>query len=362
MWKDRIIKCLYGLTIRLLIGVGAALQPASSATFLKPDEQVVLYPTLGWRVKDGWQVEIHGRVFESGKSPVLQHALGIDEKELSPDERDIFISRARLFFDDSERGKQISVAVRDQTYELQQSQANGHFDGRIRIAGSTVGLPDGDSHTMTFGVIHSNALVRPAPGEIHLLDSIGLSVISDIDDTIKITDVRNRAEMARNTLCRPFRPAPGMAGLYQSWSTNAGAQFHYVSASPWQLYQPLSEFIGSNGFPAGTFHMKYFRFKDGSFWDLFKSPERYKPGVIEPMLKRFSERRFILVGDSGEKDPEIYGAIARRHEKQILKICIRDVTCEPEVPRYRDAFKGLPRDLWTVFKDPAELSPLKLNH
>jgi len=366
-WKNRPHSAFLGLACPpLLVGAAsfflAALQPASCATILKPDEQVILYPTFGWRVKDGWQVEIHGRVFESGKSPVMQNALGIDEEELSPDERDIFISRARLFFDDSERGKQINVAFRDQSYKLPRSQANGHFDGSIRIAESAVGLPGGDSHSITCGVIHSNALVRPAPGEIYLLNSTGLSVISDIDDTIKITNVRNSSEMARNTLCRPFRPAPGMAGLYQSWKTNSGAKFHYVSASPWQLYQPLSEFIRSNGFPAGTFHMKYFRFKDGSFWRLFKSPEHYKPGVIEPILKRFPQRRFVLVGDSGEKDPEIYGDIARKNKNQVIKICIRDVTGEPaEAGRYIDkAFKELPRHLWVVFKDPAELAALNL--
>lgn len=172
--------------------------------------------------------------------------------------------------------------------------------------------------------------------------------------------MRNRHELIRNTFSRPFKPAPGMAALYASWATNAGAQFHYVSAGPWQLYPPLSEFILSEGFPAGIFHMKYFRVKDETFWDLFKSPERYKPGVIEPMLKRFPERRFILVGDSGEKDPEIYGGIARRHKKQIAKICIRDVTDDLEA-RYLDAFEGLPRELWTIFKDPAELAQLKLN-
>jgi hypothetical protein len=183
-WKNRPHSASLGLACPpLLVGAAsfflAALQPASSTAFLKPDEQVVLYPTFGWRVENGWRVEIHGRVFESGKSPVMQHALGINEAELSPDERDIFVSRARLFFDDSERGKQINVAFRDQSYKLPRSQANGHFDGSIRIAESAVGLPGGDSHSITFSVIHSNALVRPGPGESYLLNSSGLSVISN---------------------------------------------------------------------------------------------------------------------------------------------------------------------------------------
>jgi phosphatidate phosphatase APP1 len=135
-----------------------------------------------------------------------------------------------------------------------------------------------------------------------------------------------------------------------------GAQFHYVSASPWQLYQPLSEFVRRNGFPAGTFHLKYFRVMDGTVLNLFQSPEAYKPGVIEPLLERFPQRRFVLVGDSGERDPEIYGALARKFPRQIVRILIRDVTGEAaDAPRYRKAFDGLPLAQWRIFKEPEEI-------
>lgn len=349
-----------GIGSALGILLFAAVQFTSSAAFLSRDEQVVFYPTFGWRDKDGWQVDVHGRVFERGRSVILPYILGINEEGLTASERAIFLSRARLFFEDSERRKEVQVAFGDRRHTLSRSKPNGHFDGRIRIPESTVSFLAGTNPSMTFALIHSNALTLSPPGEVHLLEPTGLSVISDIDDTIKISNVRDRLELTRNTFCRPFSPAPGMAGLYQSWVTKLGAQFHYVSASPWQLYQPLSQFIRSNGFPAGTFHMKYFRVKDESFWDLFESPEDYKPGVIKPILKRFPDRQFVLVGDSGEKDPEIYGDIARQYRKQVVKIYIRDVTNEPEAPRYRDAFKELPRHLWTVFKDPSELIALEL--
>ena len=147
-----------------------------------------------------------------------------------------------------------------------------------------------------------------------------------------------------------------MAAVYQRWATE-GAQFHYVTASPWQLYLPLAEFIRSNGFPAGTFHMKSFRAKDSTFLSLTKSPERYKPPVIEELFRQFPNRRFVLVGDSGEKDPEIYGALARKHSKQVVQILIRDVTDEPQAaPRYRKAFRELPEGLWQIFQKPDGLN------
>jgi len=135
-----------------------------------------------------------------------------------------------------------------------------------------------------------------------------------------------------------------------------GAAFHYVSGSPWQLYEPLAEFIRTNGYPAGTFHLKEFRWKDQSFRNLFASPEAYKTGVIGPLLKRCPQRRFVLVGDSGERDPEIYGQLARDHPGRIVRIFIREVGDQAsDAPRYQAAFRGLPPGTFRVFRDPREI-------
>ena len=183
-----------------------------------------------------------------------------------------------------------------------------------------------------------------------------MSVISDIDDTIKVSEVLDKSALLKNTFCRSFKPVEGMAGVYRSWERSRLARFHYVTASPWQLYVPLSDFTCSNGFPAGTWHMKEFRVKDRSALELFASPERYKPGVIESLLRKFPKRQFVLVGDSGEKDPEIYGELARKYPAQIQRIFIRDVTGEGVgSPRYEKVFARLPRDLWQVFKQPREI-------
>jgi len=150
-----------------------------------------------------------------------------------------------------------------------------------------------------------------------------------------------------------------MANLYQEWAQKSRAQFCYVSASPWQLYSPLADFINSNGFPAGVFYLKSFRWKDESFFNLFESPEKYKPGVIEPLMKRFPNRQFILVGDSGERDPEIYGALARNHPEQVAKILIRDVTEEGAgAKRFQEAFHHLQPTLWAIFREPAEIKDI----
>ena len=89
---------------------------------------------------------------------------------------------------------------------------------------------------------------------------------------------------------------------------------------------------------------------------MFADPVKYKLSVIEPLLKQFPRRKFILIGDSGERDPEIYGELARKYPNQIERIYIHDVTGEPAIaPRYADALREVPRVKWQSFLQPGEI-------
>ncbi len=105
--------------------------------------------------------------------------------------------------------------------------------------------------------------------------------------------------------------------------------------------------------------MKDFRLTDSSVLNLFGSQEEYKPKVIEAVLAGLPGRRFVLIGDSGEQDPEIYGRIARAHADQVVAVYIRDVTGEtPQSGRFAKAFEGIAPGRWRVFKQAQELEPL----
>jgi phosphatidate phosphatase APP1 len=158
--------------------------------------------------------------------------------------------------------------------------------------------------------------------------------------------------LLRNSFLREFKAVDGMAKMYQQLASR-GATFHYVSASPWQLYPPLSEFMAKDSFPAGSFHMKYFRLKDRSALQMLASQNKYKPAVIEKILADFPKRRFILVGDSGEQDPEIYGELARKFPRQVAKILVRDVQdLSSYDERFKKAFDEVPQDRWKVATTP----------
>ena len=350
---------LRGVICGLLLCPGFSV--TAEPTELKRDEQIVFFPSQGRRVGGGtaWQLEVRGCVYEPESHRLtlaaLREALELKHVEMTAAEEANFKERARLFLADNERGHRVVVRIGSREFDLGKTAPNGHFDDTVRLTETELSFDRSkiDRDAVTVTAVLAAKDTRSFTGQVLLLDDHGLSVISDIDDTIKITEMRDRHAMLRNTFLRQFQPVPGMAEFYQTLARSNRAQFHYVSASPWQLYLPLAEFTRSNGFPAGTFHLKTFRLKDRTFLGLFSDPGKYKVGVIEPLLKSFPKRRFILIGDSGERDPEAYGELARRHPQQIAHVFIRDVTGEPaDVQRYITTFAGLPRGLWTVFREP----------
>lgn len=103
--------------------------------------------------------------------------------------------------------------------------------------------------------------------------------------------------------------------------------------------------------------MKHLRVMDPeTIRALFAPQTEYKLSAIEPLLQRWPLRPVILVGDSGEQDPEIYGILARRHPQRIARIFIRNVSGENrEAERFREAFKDVDPAKWQLFEKAEEL-------
>jgi uncharacterized protein DUF2183 len=344
--------------------LSVAFMVAQVESPIKRDEVVTFIPTYGHLEKDGSAVlPIHGWIYEPEVDGFLRRqTLELFRKSmgLSPEEAatGIFKERAAFFLVDNERRKKVPVQVGEQVVVMEESGANGHFKGEVRLAADQVKKLQAAGGWVPYRAVVPDGDARQFAGRVQVLAETGFSVITDIDDTIKISEVRKKTALLANTFIREFQAVPGMPAAFQKWQAK-GATFHYVSASPWQLYVPLVQFQEKNGFPAGTWHLKDFRWKDSSFWNLLASPEKTKNTAIEPLLQAFPRRKFICVGDSGEKDPEIYAELARKHPDQIVRILIRSVTDEDATAeRYRKAFAGLPRECWQVFKEPKEIGTI----
>jgi hypothetical protein len=345
----------------LLFLVGG-LPAACHADEVKPDEAVVFFPTCGQfdPREQAWIVPVHGWLLKPQENSLggrfalgaLRRALDLEPTQ---EEEPVFSRRGGLFVVDNVEERELSVRLGNNFILLEASRENGHVFGTIRIP-LAMAADVSRNGWLSYRADTADGDPREMVGTAMLLPPDGVSVISDIDDTIKITQVAQRGEMLANTFLRAMQPVPGMVQLYRRWGTE-GAVFHYVTASPWQLYAPLEEFRASAGFPAGTFDMALFRWKDRTVFNLFADPDKLKQAAIESLLTRFPGRRFICVGDSGQHDPELYAAMAREHPRQVIGIYIRNVTHEtPDNDRFRRVFAGLPPNVWRLFNDPAELS------
>lgn len=332
------------------------------ASPVKSDEEIVFFPVNAWQTEQGlWQAEVHGWIFEPETGSLwrnaflagLDEALGDEGETEDEAERNPWLyQRLRYFLADNERNKRVRIRLGNEVHELPASGANGHFRDVVQISFDPAEAAE--AGWLGLEAVLSESDQRSFGGRVHLIAPEGWSVISDIDDTVKISQVRDKASLLRNTFLRPFQAIPGMPGLFRKWAA-AGADFHYVSSSPWQLYPPLADFFEQAGLPAGSVHLKTVRFMDQSLFALFEDPMQYKIGQIETILARYPRRCFILVGDSGERDPEIYAEMGRRYPAQVRRILIRAVAEDVgDLARWRAAFRGLPEGFATVFKHPAE--------
>ncbi len=332
---------------------------------ISADEEVVFYPTHGSydSRKGTWTIPIHGVIYEpevdSWRRSAFLKSLRETFDFVADDPRSLLLDRRlRMFLVDNERGQDIRVRIGNRVYRAGRSEANGHFQTALTLAADDLvrlvekGVAD---DWLPFEAVMRLADERRFDGRVQLVGPKGLSIISDIDDTIKHSQVRDRRELVANTFLHPYVAVSGMPELYRRCA-DLGIVFHYISASPWQLYLPLAEFLEAEQYPKGSFHLKHFRVQDDSWVGLFQSQETHKLAAIEPILTTYPQRRFILVGDSGEQDPEIYAAVARKYGKQIAAIFIRNITNETiGNPRFTALKEGLGAVRFKLFIEPQAL-------
>jgi len=343
---------MLGLVVATVLGIVTSTTVAEPVTKLKGDETLVFYPAfLVWDdAKARWAGEIHGNIHEPADGTTAElrldalNALLEVSGSLSPEEERHLRDRAREFLVDHERGKTIVVRVGSQLFHSTSSRPNGDFS--IEVALDDVKIGDAP----VFEAVIREDDPRRFGGMLRVIAPEGISVISDIDDTVKDSNVTDRSELLANTFLRPYRAIEGMAERYEAWN-GQGVAIHFLTGSPWQLYRALWSFLEDCGFPGVEIQMRELRVTGSSGIQYFRSPEGYKTERLREMLARFPERKFILVGDSGEKDPVVYAAIAQEFPDQVQGIFIRAVS-EEHADRefYRDVFTGLDDAEWLIFR------------
>jgi phosphatidate phosphatase APP1 len=160
------------------------------------------------------------------------------------------------------------------------------------------------------------------------------AVVSDIDDTVVATNVTSKVKMALTVLlsnAHTRMPFAGLSAFYRALrdgiTGNEDNPFFYVSNGPWNLYALVLEFLRLNDIPLGPLFLRDF----GD--ELLFAPSAdgaHKLACIDRLVETYPELPFILIGDSGERDPEIYGEIVTRHPERIRVIYIRSIDRSPK--------------------------------
>lgn len=161
-------------------------------------------------------------------------------------------------------------------------------------------------------------------------DEPGVAVVSDIDDTLLDSQVTDKAKMAANAIVRSTWELRTFPEAEKKLSAAAKQEpVFYLSGSPWGFHDRIGSFLARQGFPKGVLILK--RFSSEPLLDqmAFKYPH------LKEILDSLPKRRFLLFGDSGEKDPEIYARLRQEMPGRVERIFIHHITQEPaDSPRF----------------------------
>ena len=157
-----------------------------------------------------------------------------------------------------------------------------------------------------------------------------LGIISDIDDTVLQTNVTNLIRMLKVVFLHNARtrlPFEGVAAFYQALCTGEDEYMRplfFVSSSPWNIYDLLVDFCRHRLIPQASFFLRDMGISRESFFA--SSHHSHKSRHLDLIFDTYPEMKFILLGDSGQHDPEIFLDAVKRHPGRIHTIYIRDVS------------------------------------
>lgn len=188
--------------------------------------------------------------------------------------------------------------------------------------------------------------VNEAVGEVQVPTAPRFGVISDVDDTFMISHSTHTGRKLRLMLLKNAHTRVAFSGapsFYHALHRQEGtpSPFFYVSSSEWNLYDLLDDFCRVHHIPKGTFLL---RDPDEAFWQFWRSKHvnhDHKFLKIRAIMETYAHLPFILIGDSGQRDAEIYAQICREMPSRVLAVYIRNVSGKERAARIREMAEEL---------------------
>ncbi|MFI1994314.1 App1 family protein [Actinoplanes sp. NPDC020271] len=199
----------------------------------------------------------------------------------------------------------------------------------------------------------------PVDAPIRVIDpAVKFGLISDIDDTVMVTALPRPLLAAWNTfvLDEHARMAvPGMAVLYERLiNANPGTPVIYLSTGAWNVAPTLTRFLSRHLYPAGPILLTDWG-PTPDRW--FRSGQEHKRNSLRRLAEEFPDVKWLLVGDDGQHDPEIYSGFAREHPENVAAVAIRRLSptqavLAGAVPGPTEAAEAVPSGGKTWFAAP----------
>ncbi|WP_164874474.1 App1 family protein [Rathayibacter festucae] len=227
--------------------------------------------------------------------------------------------------------------------EFAGASATGTSDG-AGIVDARFAVPDGLEPGPAEALLHV-AGRAPVPVTVHVVTSEpARGVVCDVDDTVWVTGISHPARAAWRTFSTTSatrRSVPGMAELLQeAIAGQDGTAVVYVSNGPWNLAGVVSRFLARRGFPAGPVLMTDWGTSPRRW---FRDGEEHKRDCLARLREDLPHLSWVLVGDDGEHDPQLYSDFARRHPDAVTAIALRRVApAHPGAAPDVDEVAGVP--------------------
>lgn len=284
----------------------------------------------------GWQQPRHiaaYRAFADAQGIELFGRLLAERPQGGPGERDGWwdnlLNAYRRFESDEVPGVALTARFRDASAEVA-TDHEGYYTARLQPT-----TPPADTlwdHACV--ALADGTLLTPQP-VMQVLPSACVGIISDIDDTVlqsSITDWKTAAQLTFLHNARTRKPLLGVARLYQALQAGADGKgrnpLFYVSSSPWNLYDLIEDFLELNPIPFGPIFLRDLATDTGKF--IKTKGHGHKLDRARALIRRMPQLRWVLLGDSGQADAELYAQAAQEFGERIAAIYIRDVDPDAE--------------------------------
>ncbi|KAJ7281609.1 hypothetical protein C8J57DRAFT_1298129 [Mycena rebaudengoi] len=351
---------------------GTAVQSSlglSDADVAALPTQVLNLPSYANWTDQGWSLLVHGNVYKQPNIPQeklddLANAFLIDTSvsSLPPDQA----AQARNFTASIYVLQQSDLNVTVQLTPISSSGKSNGTSQTVTIGptsdqgdfNSPVLIPD-PQHKLVAGdkAINIQRMSEHVSGTdtgnatAYLVPTEGLTIISDIDDILRVTKIYQPKEGLLNSFARPFTPWMNMPEIYAHWSkTLPQLHFHYLTTTPEQVTRNYMEYIYAT-YPLGSFDTRPLNFSDVS---ATLSIRRF---LLDRVFQTFPKRKFILVADTSNSDVADYPG-------QVQCILLRNTSATDsgdKFPYDTSGFKGIDQSKYMFFTVPNDLAGLDLS-